>query len=132
VPAIKPACATSQSKLVSVLGTEATVAREYTRTLIAEYAQGCSVTLVSSHRLAVAGWANPQWRGSFRHRLAEEIKSCFVEKDDARTDTIALACTHYPILIDRLKALAPGRQMDRPRTGHCPPRGRAFGATHIE
>ena len=53
VPAIKPACATSQSKLVSVLGTEATVAREYTRTLIAEYAQGCSVTLVGSHRLAV-------------------------------------------------------------------------------
>ena len=31
VPAIKPACLTSNSKLVSVLGTEATVKREYTR-----------------------------------------------------------------------------------------------------
>ena len=31
VPAIKPACAASQSKRVSVLGTEATVAREYTQ-----------------------------------------------------------------------------------------------------
>src|SRR5256714_5607436 len=30
VPAIKPACAASRSKRVSVLGTEATVAREYT------------------------------------------------------------------------------------------------------
>ena len=33
VPAIKPACARSSSKLVSVLGTEATVKREYTRAL---------------------------------------------------------------------------------------------------
>ena len=34
VPAIKPACAISVSKRVTVLGTEATVAREYTRALI--------------------------------------------------------------------------------------------------
>src|SRR6185436_16727150 len=34
VPAIKPACAASASKRVSVLGTEGTVAREYTRALI--------------------------------------------------------------------------------------------------
>src|SRR5580700_12081046 len=31
VPAIKPACAASVSKRVSVLGTQATIAREYTR-----------------------------------------------------------------------------------------------------
>ena len=37
VPAIKPACASSKSKLVSVLGTEATVKREYTRALIREF-----------------------------------------------------------------------------------------------
>src|SRR5260370_9440073 len=36
VPAIKPACSSSSSKLVSVLGTEATVKREYTRALIRE------------------------------------------------------------------------------------------------
>ena len=36
VPAIKPACAASSSQLVSVLGTEATVKREYTRALIRE------------------------------------------------------------------------------------------------
>ena len=33
VPAIKPACAASQTKRVSVLGTEGTVSREYTRAL---------------------------------------------------------------------------------------------------
>ena len=54
VPAIKPACAASQSKLVSVLGTEATVAREYTHALIRNFGQGCDLTLVGSARLADA------------------------------------------------------------------------------
>src|SRR6185437_2684074 len=37
VPAIKPACAQSKSKRVAVLGTQATVSREYTRALIREF-----------------------------------------------------------------------------------------------
>ena len=52
VPAIKPACAASQSKRVSVLGTEATVAREYTHALVRSFGQGCDVTLVGSGGLA--------------------------------------------------------------------------------
>ncbi len=52
VPAIKPACAQSISKRVAVLGTQATVSREYTRALIREFAQGCEVHLVGSARLA--------------------------------------------------------------------------------
>jgi glutamate racemase len=42
VPAIKPACANSVTRRVSVLGTEATVAREYTRALIRDYAGDCA------------------------------------------------------------------------------------------
>ena len=41
VPAIKPACAQSVTKRVTVLGTEATVSREYTRALIRDFANGC-------------------------------------------------------------------------------------------
>ena len=40
VPAIKPACAASVTRRVSVLGTEATVQREYTRALIRDFAAG--------------------------------------------------------------------------------------------
>src|SRR5205823_12414053 len=43
VPAIKPACARSLSKRVTVLGTRATVGREYTRTLIRDFANGSDV-----------------------------------------------------------------------------------------
>ena len=52
VPAIKPACARSKTKRVSVLGTKGTVQREYTRALIRDFAQGCEVTLVGSPELA--------------------------------------------------------------------------------
>ncbi len=52
VPAIKPACAASATKRVSVLGTEATVLREYTHALIRDFANGADVTLVGSARLA--------------------------------------------------------------------------------
>ena len=107
VPAIKPACASSLSKCISVLGTEATVKREYTQTLIRQFAQGCAVTLVGSGRLA--GFAERELAGdpSTDRELAEEIAPCFVEDGAARTDTVVLACTHYPLLLDRLKRLAP-------------------------
>ncbi|MCB1412963.1 MAG: aspartate/glutamate racemase family protein, partial [Xanthobacteraceae bacterium] len=52
VPAIKPACARSKTKRVSVLGTLGTVRREYTQGLIRDFAQGCQVKLVGSAHLA--------------------------------------------------------------------------------
>lgn len=52
VPAIKPACAASITRRVSVLGTNGTVEREYTHALIRDYASDCQVTLVGSKRLA--------------------------------------------------------------------------------
>ena len=107
VPAIKPACAGSASKLVSVLGTEATVQREYTRVLIRDFAQGCAVTLVGSLRLAVLAEAALQGEPVADSDIAHEIGPCFVEAGGARTDTIVLACTHYPLLLERLRRLAP-------------------------
>src|SRR5580698_3014223 len=105
VPAIKPACAASVTKRVSVLGTEATVAREYTRALIRDYAGDCRVKLVGSKKLA--GYAEDDLAGAkvSDDAINEEISPVFVE-DGARTDTVVLACTHYPLLLDRLKKLA--------------------------
>jgi glutamate racemase len=107
VPAIKPACAASQSKLISVLGTEGTVKREYTHALIREFAAGCRVTLVGSRRLA--GLAERALRGEPvpDQAIADEIAPCFVADGTLRTDTVVLGCTHFPLLIDRLVRLAP-------------------------
>jgi glutamate racemase len=106
VPAIKPACSSSNSKLVSVLGTEATVKREYTRTLIREYGQDCAVTLVGSPRLAELAEAELKGETVTDTEIAAEMAPCFVELGGARTDTVVLACTHYPLLHDRMEKLA--------------------------
>jgi glutamate racemase len=107
VPAIKPACARSKSRRVAVLGTQATVGREYTRTLIREFADGCDVHLVGSPRLA--GYAEAELAGEAvgDDALKAETAGCFINVDGRRTDTIVLACTHYPLLLDRFRAVAP-------------------------
>ena len=107
VPAIKPACAASVTRRVSVLGTEATVAREYTRALIRDFAGDCDVTLVGSTKLAGFAEAELARRAGRRRRdRAPRSRPAFVD-DGARTDTVVLACTHYPLLLDRLQRLAP-------------------------
>jgi glutamate racemase len=107
VPAIKPACAQSVSKRVSVLGTQATVGREYTRALIREFAAGCDVHLVGSPRLA--GYAEAELAGAAvaDSVIEAEIAGCFIDADGRRTDTIVLACTHYPLLLERIRSNAP-------------------------
>jgi glutamate racemase len=106
VPAIKPACAASLTKRISVLGTKATVAHEYTQGLIREFAAGCHITLVGSARLAALAEAELSGGRVGDREIAAEIGPCFVN-DDKRTDTVVLACTHYPLLLDRFIRLAP-------------------------
>lgn len=110
VPAIKPACASSRTKRVSVLGTRGTVRREYTKALIRDFAHGCDVTLVGAENLASLAEAALRGERVSDDAIAAEIAPCFLNgqsNDGARTDTIVLACTHYPLLIDQMIALAP-------------------------
>ncbi len=106
VPAVKPACMASRSRLVSVLGTEGTVQREYTRGLIRDFGQGCDVTLVGASHLAGLAEAALRDEPVDDDAIAREIAPCFVMSGGRRTDTIVLACTHYPLLLDRLDRLA--------------------------
>jgi glutamate racemase len=107
VPAIKPACAVSRTRRVSVLGTQATVSREYTRALIRDFANGADITLVGSATLA--GLAEAELRGDAvgDEAVAVELAPCFVDAGGRRTDTVVLACTHYPLLLGRFERLAP-------------------------
>jgi glutamate racemase len=110
VPAIKPACAKSKTKRVSVLGTKGTVKREYTKALIRDFAQGCEVTLVGSAELAALAEAALTGTEVSDQEISAELAPCFIGDNDgdaARTDTVVLACTHYPLLMNRLVRLAP-------------------------
>src|SRR4029077_1823409 len=105
VPAIKPACARSVTRRVTVLGTRATVSREYTRALIRDFANGSEVALVGSARLAAFAEAELQGEPVADELIAQELAPCFVDDGARRTDTIVLACTHYPLLLERLERL---------------------------
>jgi glutamate racemase len=84
------------------------VQREYTRALIRDFAQGCEVTLVGSPELASLAEAALSGVSVSDRDIAAELAPCFVGTDPAaRTDTIVLACTHYPLLLERLVRLAP-------------------------
>ncbi|AMJ60497.1 glutamate racemase [Bosea sp. PAMC 26642] len=107
VPAIKPAAALTRSGLISVLATPGTVARDYTRGLIQTYAASCKVTLVGSTGLAALAEAALKGDPVDDEAILREIAPCFVEIDGARTDVVTLSCTHYPLLLERMKRLAP-------------------------
>jgi len=92
VPAIKPACAASQSKRVSVLGTEATVAREYTHALIRSFGRGCDVTLVGSGNLAALAEAALAGEAIDDDEVQNQVLSVL----DSRTGSLRLALLIKP------------------------------------
>ncbi len=107
VPAIKPAAERTRSGLVTVLATPGTVRRAYTRDLIQSFASQCHVRLVGSENLA--GLSERYIRGDVveGEEIQAEVGPCFVEQRERRTDIVVLACTHYPFLANRFRALAP-------------------------
>jgi len=107
VPAIKPAAEQSHSHMISVLATPGTVKRDYTQKLIMQFAGHCQVTLVGSSQLAGLAERAMHHGEVQDEEIKTEITPCFVESNGKRTDTIVLACTHYPLLVKEFHRLAP-------------------------
>lgn len=110
VPAIKPAAAITKTKMVSILATPGTVARDYTRSLLTEFANDIDVALIGSPNLASLAerWYLDGASQQLRAAISDELEPCFKQtSDDARTDSVVLACTHFPLLKPLLQELAP-------------------------
>lgn len=107
VPALKPAARDTKSGLVSALVTAGTARRRYLRDLIEEHAAGADVTIAAAPNLAAMAEAFIRGEDLSSDALAREIAPAFVERDGARTDVVALGCTHYPLLLDQLVQAAP-------------------------
>lgn len=107
VPAIKPAAEASLSRRIAILATPATAKRDYTQSLIREFAGDCDVILHAPALMAKR--AEQVFEGGFVRDsdLQADIAPCFVEDDGRRTDTVVLGCTHYPLLLERFRALSP-------------------------
>jgi glutamate racemase len=106
VPAIKTGAERSQSGVFTVLATPGTVSRDYTRSLIAQFAADRHVELVGSKTLASLAEQALRFETIDLEMLAAEIAPCFVEMDGRRTDLIVLGCTHYPLLIEAMRKVS--------------------------
>ena len=107
VPAIKPAASLTRTGLVSVLATPGTAGREYTQALIGRFGGGARFTLIGAPSLAALAEAYASGVPADDAAIAKEIAPCFIETGGGRTDVVVLGCTHYPLLLHRLEALAP-------------------------
>lgn len=104
VPAIKPAAAQSQSKVIGLLATPGTVQRRYTQELIDQFAADCTLVRVGSGELVDIAEQKLRGQAPDPARLAAILAPLF---DHADLDTVVLACTHFPLLRPELEAVAP-------------------------
>lgn len=107
VPAIKPAGAMTKSNIIGVLATPGTVSREYTHSLVHTYAFHCQVILHGAKRLAEIAEQKLKGHAPSLEELKKEVLPVFRERDGRRTDVVVLGCTHYPLLLEEIRAIAP-------------------------
>ncbi|PUA29500.1 MAG: glutamate racemase [Cellvibrio sp. 79] len=112
VPAIKPAAKLSQTGVIGLLATPATVARPYTHELIREYAPHSDVISLGSSELVEI--AEQKLRGeTIDENTIARIVAELMQREKAHLiDVLVLACTHFPLLKEELsKHLPPKIQL---------------------
>ncbi len=106
VPAIKPAAQKTQSKVIGLLATPATISRPYTHELISNFAQGIEVLTIGSSRLVAI--AEEKLRGITPS--IDEIKGIiapFFLNPAKKVDHIIIGCTHFSFLLDEFRMAIP-------------------------
>lgn len=108
VPAIKPAAEISATRVIGVLGTDATVRQPYVDDLAARHASDCLVLRHGSAELVALAEAKLRGNPADPARYAAILAGLFDQPGGGRIDTIVNACTHFPLVADELAAAAPG------------------------
>lgn len=100
-PAVKPAVAATRSGVVGVLATSGTLKSARFAALLDNHCQGVRVVTQAAHGLVECvergDTDTPQTRELLWKYLAPLL--------DAGADTIVLGCTHYPFLLEPIRAL---------------------------
>lgn len=107
VPAIKPASAMTQTGTIGVLATPGTLKRAYTDALVQAFARQRNVLTYGSVALVELAERHAAGEAVSDEALAHELKALFGQPGGDQIDTIVLACTHFPLLRDRLERLLP-------------------------
>jgi len=107
VPAIKPAAEMSKTRVIGVLGTQATVRQPYVDDLAARFASDCTIIRHGSPELVELAEAKLAGREIGVDAVRAATQPMFDAPGGDRIDTVVLACTHFPLLEDELRAAFP-------------------------
>jgi len=107
VPAIKPAAEISKTRVIGVLGTEATVRQPYVDDLAARFAADCTIIRHGSPELVELAEAKLAGEAIDLEAVKAAALPMFNAPGGERIDTVVLACTHFPLLADELAAAFP-------------------------
>ncbi len=107
VPAIKVAAELSRSRVIGVLGTQATVRQPYVDDLAARFAGDCTVLRHGSAALVELAEGALAGDAPSLDRIATELAGLFMQERGDRIDVIVNACTHFPLLEADMIAVAP-------------------------
>ena len=108
VPAIKPAAEISNSRVIGVLGTEATVRQPYVDDLAAKFASDCTIVRHGSPELVELAEAKLSGDEIGIEEIRAATRPMFDAPGGENIDTVVLACTHFPLLEEELRAAFPG------------------------
>lgn len=107
VPAIKPAAEMSKSRVIGVLGTEATVRQPYVNDLAAKFAADCTIIRHGAPQLVELAEAKLAGEEVSIGAVAASVRAMFDAPGGDRIDIVVLACTHFPLLEEELRMAFP-------------------------
>ena len=109
VPAIKPAAAMTRTGVIGLLGTEATIRQGYVDRLEAEFASDKRLLRHAAPELVGAAEARLCGAAVDPAVFARAADGLRALAQNETIDTVVLACTHFPLVVDDLaQAFGPG------------------------
>ena len=110
VPAIKPAAEGSKTRVIGVLGTEATVRQPYVDDLASRFAADCTIIRHGSPELVELAEAKLAGEPVTIEAVQLALQPMLDHPAGPQMDAIVLACTHFPLLAEEIAEVLPGVQ----------------------
>ncbi len=110
VPAIKPAAEATQTGIIGLLGTAATIRQPYVDRLQDAHAAGMTLLRHAAPELVEAAEAKMRGEAVDPAFYARAMRGLTGTPDGDRLDVTILGCTHFPLVQDELAVAAPGMQ----------------------
>ena len=106
VPAIKPAALATQTGVIGLLGTNATIRQPYVDRLQAEHASGMTMLRYAAPDLVYAAEAKLRGETPDMQACRDAVAGLITQANGQNLDAMVLGCTHFPLLVEELEQAA--------------------------